>query len=177
MRRFDRLADNERRIREVNEEAELIARDDHEREGHRRSQEVEFLWPVAVPTARRRFSSQPPRVREASWIGIGLCRLHDADDAPARAREAPSRSPAGRPSRRPHRPSSAPTSPSPCSSDSFSTPRLACGGRTPPRHYLSRRSQLRKGVKAGAAKAAAPAARDATSRRKVAPARRRLEPS
>ena len=40
MRRFDRLADNERKIREVSEEAELIARDDQEREGHRRSQEV-----------------------------------------------------------------------------------------------------------------------------------------
>jgi hypothetical protein len=43
MRRFDRLADNERKIRETNEEAERIARDNQEREGHRRSQEVEFL--------------------------------------------------------------------------------------------------------------------------------------
>ena len=42
MRRFDRLADNERKIRDANEEAELMARDEQEREGHRHRHEVEF---------------------------------------------------------------------------------------------------------------------------------------
>jgi hypothetical protein len=42
VRRLDRLADNERRIREANEEAELVARDAAGRATQRESPEVEF---------------------------------------------------------------------------------------------------------------------------------------